>query len=280
MSPAETFAITFWGVRGSIPTPGRAFAGFGGHTSCIELRCLDRLFILDAGTGLKPLGEKLSADHPRGGISADLFLTHFHLDHIHGMPFFGPLYNGTNRFRIWAGHLAAEQPVREALKRFMQSPILPMPIDSFIGLEAFHDFDAGATLQPYPGITLRTHRLNHPGSATAYRFECNDRAVCYVTDFEPDEGPHDDALMAFIAGADVAIMDATFDIGDYESKRGWGHGSWQTALALCRRAGVRHPKLSHHAPEHDDATIERFITAVGSEDAPHLFTREGETVMI
>lgn len=281
---ATPFSITFWGVRGSVPTPGLSFARYGGNTTCVELRCRDRLFVLDAGTGIKPLGDRLSAEHPDGGLVADLFLSHVHLDHIHGLPFFKPLYQGTNRFRIWSGHLGADRSIRGALDQFMQSPILPMPIDAFLGLEAFHDFEAGEQLSPFAGVTLKTHRLNHPDGATGYRFESGGKSVCFITDFEHDDGPHDDALIAFLRHADCAMLDSTYDEAEYAQYKGWGHATWQKCVEICQKAGVGLTLLSHHAPEHDDTFMDGLSARLGAMMTPGgpraSFSREGMTIRV
>src|SRR5688572_26104518 len=179
------FSVRFWGVRGSTPTPGERYLGYGGNTSCVEVRCGDHLLILDAGTGLRDLGLSLSAGRKVGG---DLLLTHTHLDHLIGLPFFGPLYEPGNRFVVWAGHLAPERTIEGVLHEFMADPVFPVPPSTFGAEVAYRDFRAGEVLSPRPGVTVRTAPLPHPNRATGYRIEAEDRgrtrAVCYVTDTE------------------------------------------------------------------------------------------------
>jgi phosphoribosyl 1,2-cyclic phosphodiesterase len=166
------FAVRFWGVRGSIACPGPAFVRYGGNTSCVEMRCGEHLLIFDGGTGLRPLGQYLKTQEP---IDGDLFFTHSHLDHIVGLPFFASLFTPGNTFRMWAGHLNSGSSLKDVLCAMMVAPLFPVPIEIFTAQTAYLDFDAGDTLTPKPGVTLRTAALNHPNGATGYRVEYGGR---------------------------------------------------------------------------------------------------------
>ena len=172
------FLVRFWGVRGSIATPGAGTARYGGNTACVEVCCGDRLLILDAGTGIRGLGAEIRrAAAPSGPpFAADLFLSHTHLDHVCGLPFFQPAHDtgggdgGTGpRARVWAGHLAPErgQSIRDVLNQLTIDPLFPVPIES-LGVElACEDFAAGDTLDPGGGISVATAPLNHPAAPPA-----------------------------------------------------------------------------------------------------------------
>ena len=158
---ASDIEVQFWGVRGSIACPDPELARYGGNTSCVEVRCGDSLLILDAGTGLRGLGRSLVA----GGeaVRADILLSHCHIDHIIGLPFFAPCHIPTTSLRLWAGHLS---PLATALRQMMSEPLFPIGFESFKAAVELHDFCAGEVLTPAPGVTVRTASLNHPGGAT------------------------------------------------------------------------------------------------------------------
>jgi len=249
------FVVRFWGVRGSIACPGEATARYGGNTPCIEVRCGERLLIFDAGTGIRRLGRTLEGV---GTLDADLFFSHTHFDHIIGLPFFCPAYRPENRFHIWAGHLGPDFGIEQVLRLAMQKPLFPVPLDVLKAKIEFHDFSAGATLEPRPGIRIRTVPLNHPDRATGYRIEYAGKAVCYVTDTEHVRGETDRNILSLISGADVVIYDSTYTDEEFESFLGWGHSTWQEGVRLCQEAGAKSLILFHHNPDHDDATMDRI----------------------
>ena len=268
MSPGESaageFSVRFWGVRGSIATPGPATSRYGGNTSSLEVRCGGRLLLLDAGTGLRTLGGKLLAEGP---LDADLLLTHTHFDHVCGLPFFKPFFQPQNRFRLWAGHLGGELTLRRVLREFMMAPLFPVPPEVFRAQIEYRDFKAGDTLTPAPGIRLRTAALNHPDGATGYRIEFRGRSLAYVTDTEHVPGTPDRNVLGLIEGADVVIYDCMYTDEEYEkSYVGWGHSTWQEAVRLCRPAGVKRLVVFHHDPDHDDERMD----AIGREAAAAL----------
>ena len=189
MAVKDEFWLRFWGVRGTVPCPGPDTLRYGGNTACLEVMCGGQRLILDAGTGLRALGASING---QDGLSAHIFLTHTHIDHINGFPFFRPAYNPKNRFELWAGHLGGQQGALQAvLKDLMRAPIFPVPLDIMEACIAFHDFAAGLVIEVVPGVVLRTAPLNHPNGATGYRIEHAGRSVCYVTDTEHREGALD-----------------------------------------------------------------------------------------
>jgi len=254
-SQGPPFFVRFWGVRGSIACPGSRYARYGGNTSCLEVRCGDRRLILDAGTGLREFGLELAQAGP---LDVDLFLTHTHLDHIAGVPFFEPFFDARNRFRIWAGHLRPKLALDEVLHDYMAAPLFPVPPAVFDATVSLRDFEAGETLKPADGVTLRTAPLRHPNGATGYRVEFDGRAACYVTDTEHDPARLDERILGLIAGADVVIYDCTYTDEEFPAYEGWGHSTWQEGVRLCDEAGVGKLVIFHHDPGHDDEAMDRI----------------------
>ena len=274
MDEAAAIKIRFWGVRGAVPCPGGATVRYGGNTACVEGRCGDQLIIFDAGTGLRVLGNSLARCDER--IVGHIVLTHTHLDHIQGLPFFRPAYTGKNRFEFWNGHLKRQQRnLQEVLYTLMQRPFFPVPLDIMHSCIAFNDFDAGETLSLDAGIRMRTASLNHPGGATGYRLEFGGRAACYVTDTEHRDGELDAAILDLIADADLVIYDATYTDDEYPRYRGWGHSTWQEGVRLCRAAGARRLMAFHHDPDHDDDQLDRIAIELEEAFPGSLVAREG-----
>jgi len=270
-------AVEFWGVRGSLPCPGPAYARYGGNTSCLLVRCGPHRLILDAGTGIVPLGRALLEE---GVAAIDLFFSHTHLDHVLGLPFFGPARVPGTRLRLWAGHLLPAMRLADALDRLMAPPLFPVPVSSLAADLAFEDFRAGATLAPAPGLVVRTHPLAHPDNATAYRIEWQGRAVCYVTDVEHVPGRTDAALARFLAGADLLVYDSTYADAEFAQRIGWGHSTWEEALRLADAAGVARAVVFHHDPGRDDTAMDRIQAAAAARRPGTLVAMEGMRVEV
>ena len=271
--PAEDFLVRFWGVRGSIAAPGPATARYGGNTSSIEVRCGARLILLDAGTGLRALGNRLAAEAP---LDADLFFSHTHFDHVCGLPFFKPFFQPQNSFRLWAGHLGAETTLRRLLREFMAAPLFPVPPEVFRAGMEYRDFTAGETLAPAPDIAVRTGPLNHPDGATGYRIEYGGRSLCYLTDTEHVPGAPDRNVVALISGADLVIYDSMYCDEQYANSHvGWGHSTWQEGVRLCRAAGAKRLVVFHHDPDHDDDKLDAIAREVEAAMPGAVLAREG-----
>ena len=273
MTTAADFKVRFWGVRGSIATPGPATARYGGNTSSIEVRCGSRLILLDGGTGLRDLGNRLLAEAP---LDADLFFTHTHFDHVCGLPFFKPFFQPRNAFRLWAGHLGGGMTLHRVLREFMIAPLFPVPPDIFQAKMEYRDFTCGETLRPAPGIVVRTAVLNHPNGATGYRIEYGGKSACYVTDTEHVPGAPDRNVLALIAGAYIVIYDCMYTDEEYaKSYVGWGHSTWQEGVRLCKSAGVKKLVVFHHDPDHDDDRLDAIGREVAAAMPGAVLAREG-----
>lgn len=248
--------VRIWGARGSVPCPGPKTVRYGGETACVELRCGPHLLVFDGGSGIRELGRSLENAGP---VEADVFLTHFHLDHILGLPFFKPAYGPDNRVHLHAARLDSSLSLKTILARMMSPPLFPVPIDMYRADVDFRDFVAGDRLEPHPGLVVETRPLDHPGGACGYRVTWQGRSFAYVTDTEhPRDGSLDPNVQALMAGADVAIYDATFTDDEYEVYRGWGHSTWRAGVRAADAAGVGTLLLFHHDPSHDDAAMDRI----------------------
>ena len=289
---ARKISVRFWGVRGSIPIAAREFIGYGGNTPSVEVRFsgLEDIFILDGGTGLRELGRTL-----RGGkepIHGSIFFTHFHWDHIQGLPFFEPAYASRNAFTL----LGPAQPTADLLQILggqMASVYFPVGLDQFDAHLSFQEIGEG-TFKVGP-VQVDTLSVLHPGRALAYRLTFEGKRIVYCTDNELPLGwkrsggtaAHEvERFLGFFAGADLLIHDAQYTPEELERRRGWGHSAWTDALDLAVDAGVKQLILFHHDPDHADAFLDAVGTAVqqqiadtGSGIACEL-AREGHAVQI
>ncbi len=276
--PTMQSAITvrFWGVRGSVACAGPQTLRYGGNTSCVEVRCGNRLFVFDAGTGMRPLGEKLA--QAASPLDGDIFFSHCHLDHIIGLPFFGPAYTPGNHFRLWAGHLLPDRRLKEVLYQLMETPLFPVPPDIFKADIEYHDFHAGETLTPQADITIRTASLNHPDGATGYRIEHAGRSVAYITDTEHRPDGPDKNVLALADRVNLMIYDATYTDEEYGQHTGWGHSTWQEGIRLADAAGVGQLVIFHHDPGHDDTFMDRIAAAAAALRPGTVVAIEGSTI--
>lgn len=273
MGQSADVSIRFWGVRGSIACPGPDTVRYGGNTSCVEIRCGDRLLIMDGGTGLRELGNALFAEGE--AIDVDLFYSHTHFDHICGLPFFAPCYARGNRIRLWAGHLLPDNQLETVLYGMMMAPLFPVPITLLDPQVSFTDFRCGVTLDPHPGIRLRTGPLNHPNGATGYRIEHAGKSVAYITDTEHRPGALDQQILALVDRADIMIYDSTYTDAEYPAHANWGHSTWQEGVRLAEAAGVGTLVVFHHDPGHDDAFMDGIAEAAEACRPGTVVAREG-----
>jgi phosphoribosyl 1,2-cyclic phosphodiesterase len=257
--------VKFWGVRGSIACPIADYMIYGGNTSCIEVSDGENRIILDAGTGIRALGQDILAHGHTSGI---LLFTHVHWDHICGFPFFAPLYFPGRHFRVLAGHLGDRGGIRSVLASQMATPTFPVPLAALKAHMHYEDFRCGDTLDDlFPGLIVRTGKLNHPDGATGYRLEWHGKVICYITDVEHRPGVLDQGVLAMIENADLVIYDCTYCDDEFDQHVGWGHSTWQQGVRLCRSANVKQLAIFHHNPEHNDtvmAQIEAEAKAVWS----------------
>ena len=272
LATSDVFSVKFWGVRGSIPCSDASVRRYGGNTSCLEVRCGNHLIILDAGTGVRYLGQALDQSKP---IDADIFLTHTHFDHVCGIPFFEPFYNPNNTFRIWAGHLIPKMTIKQVLVEMMMAPLFPVPLKVFAATMRYYDFPAGQTVAVKPGVSVRTAKLNHPSGATAYRVDYQGKSFCYLTDTEHASDQLDQNILELIEDADYVAYDGMYTDDEYKNRKGWGHSTWQEGVRLCDAANVETFVLFHHDPDHDDSFLDDIGKQLEARRPGSLMAREG-----
>jgi phosphoribosyl 1,2-cyclic phosphodiesterase len=251
--------LKFWGVRGSIPTPQIDNLGYGGNTSCLELRLHDnQSIIFDAGSGMRNLGSKLLKEAKGANLDLKVFLTHFHWDHIQGIPFFGPLFLPGNRVTFHSHCNGSLGTLEEILEGQMARPYFPIDLASVAAKREFIDLDS----QPmsFSGITIRPFPLNHPQGAVGYRIEIGKTTIVYATDLEHGHPELDSVLRDYASGADLLIYDAQYTPEEYAEYCGWGHSTWIEGVRVAREAGARQLLLFHHDPAHND----EFLDEVGN----------------
>jgi phosphoribosyl 1,2-cyclic phosphodiesterase len=260
--------IKLWGTRGSLAAPGSETARYGGNTCCVEVRGSDEtLLILDAGTGIRPLGETI----PRSQRRVDVLLTHLHMDHIQGLGFFAPLYNPDVEVHIW-GPASTTLGLKARLIRYMSPPLFPVHIrDLPCGLH-WHEVPCGDF--QIGEFRISSALVLHPGPTVGYRIT-DGATFAFLPDHEPALGVNDFPLdkhwtsgYEIAAGADLLIHDAQYLTDEYEQRVGWGHSSFDHALKFATLAQVKHFVPFHHDPAHSDEDLDRYIAEATASHTP------------
>ena len=263
--------LTFWGTRGSVPTPGPLTVRYGGNTPCVEVRTTSgRLIILDAGTGLRELGRSLIERSNGAPLVGDLFVTHAHWDHIQGLPFFSPIFQPGNHFTIWGPPPdTLNGGIGRVIREQMSPEVFPVPFES---LAAHVDFrDVGESQPAGDDYDVSSFEVQHPGGAVAYRFTSRGptaRSFVYVSDNELAANDRyaspknwRDQLVAFVRGTNVLVHDATYTNAEYADHRGWGHSTYDDVLDLAIDSAVETLVLFHHKPERSDDDLDACAAA-------------------
>ena len=298
-----TMLARFWGVRGSVPSPGPSTVFYGGNTSCVEVRAEGEIIILDAGTGIRELGSALAEEFADRELKVTILITHTHWDHIQGFPYFKPAYDPKNQIRV-LGYKGTKAGLAEILSQQMETSFFPVRFDNLpsnISISEIKEmeFEIGK-------VKVRTMFLNHPGVCVGYRLETSHGSLAYLPDNEPFQRRHvlqreanilpadsaentafayaeDEKIVGFIRGVDSLIIDAQYDTAEYNEHIGWGHGCADDAVELALRAGIKRLYLFHHDPNHDDPTVTRMVESarkLAQKQTPNLqvfAAREGET---
>ena len=276
------FSVRFWGVRGSMPCPGPDTCIYGGNTTCLEIRAGKRLVIIDAGTGIRPLGDALlDRNYYPNPVDADIFISHTHWDHIMGFPMFTPFYDPQTRLRI-RGPVSSEGDTLEAIIGTQLSyKFWPVRL-SELAAKIEYDQIRETAIDLGGGLRVTTKYLNHPNLCMGYRFEYQGKSIVTAFDHEPfrnlfpvdpaDPGYNKEAakegedaareenakVSGFFRGADLLIHDAQYDSGEFKTHLGWGHSSFDFAVSAARSAGVKKLFLFHHDPNRTDRQLAEF----------------------
>jgi phosphoribosyl 1,2-cyclic phosphodiesterase len=284
--------IKFWGTRGSIAVPAPETLRYGGNTTCVELRADGEIIVLDAGSGIRPLGIALDREFQALPIKLSLLITHAHWDHIQGFPFFKPAYDSKNELRIF-GFDGAGATFREIMTEPMKSPFFPIRMRE---LSAKMDINKLKEMKFSLGkLDIHSAFVNHPGVCAGYRIFTSGGSVAFLPDHEPYEfflhstrgkqlSPEQAkeiatdqhaALVQFLRGSDILILDSQYTDQEYEMHIGWGHGSISSAVALALEAEVQTLLLFHHDPNHDDKMVDMMVKS-----ARELVTQKGRQLEV
>lgn len=288
--------VRFWGVRGSIPTPGPRTRRYGGNTSCVEVRVGDALLVFDAGTGLRELGVHLQRVRARE-LTVHLFLSHPHWDHIQGFPFFGPAYTPNTTIYVYGPN--RDEKNYQLLSGQMSNAYFPVRF-SDLGAHIVSRSFAGAQVKAGEA-KVKVFGQRHPGGSVGFRVEHEGKAVVFATDSELDQLLTDqdlprkdpevlrelpDELVRSIQGADLLVADAQYTDAEYPAKVGWGHPRASTVVDLAAQAGVRQLALTHHDPMHSDRDIDLMVLDAQDRAEAHgvelevFGAREGVTLKV
>jgi len=274
LDKGRSLLVRCWGTRGSVPSPGQATVRYGGNTSCVEVRAGDCRIILDAGTGIRLLGEQLSSSSTK---RASIFLTHFHWDHIHGFPFFAPAYDPEFELRI-IGPAQEGLDMESLLRGQMESVYFPVPYETLGARTSFQHLNQGTW--EHDGVQMRSMRMRHTSFTVGYRVDAFGSAIVFIPDNELIGGdypvPSDwmDQLVDFVSGADLLLHDAMFTDEEYPSKRGWGHSTFSQAVELAERGQVKELQFFHHLPGRTDQDLDLLVQHFREEVGTRGFSLE------
>lgn len=270
--------LTFRGVRGSLCRAGKDYFKYGGNTTCLELRMSDtEWLILDCGTGMHALNSELPHRASKEGLHFHVLLTHFHRDHLEGLPFFMPLYDPACSFTFY-GFPWADMGVRQVLEEGIRPPWFPLNVGGTASSKDYIDL-SGDPLR-IGGVEVSMTRLNHPQGSTAYRLDHGGRAVVFATDIEHGDPESDARLVELSSGVDVLIHDAQYTPAEYDLHRGHGHSTWTGALQAARDCGAKNLVLFHHDPNRSDTELDDIVRQARA-TFPHVeAAREGNSLLI
>lgn len=272
--------VRFWGVRGSVATSGAQVARIGGNTSCLEVQSQGERLILDAGTGLRALGDELVK--AGGALKATLLFSHLHWDHVQGFPFFGPAWNPNSELSLYGPGAGGDEKLREVLARQMEPPNFPVPLSAMRAKLAFR---AAVPFEPFEAGPFRVtpFEVPHPNGCVGYHVEADGQRFVYMTDVEVEAEKLAPKVAGLIDGADALVLDAQYTQAEYEGRvgpprKGWGHSTNLEAARIGRLTQVSRLFLFHHDPGHTDEQVENMAEEARHTFAPAEPAREGKRI--
>lgn len=285
-----TMVIQFWGVRGTLPVPGRKTVRYGGNTNCVTLNFAKKhFFIFDAGSGIKELSNHLIKEN-KFPLSAKIFISHPHYDHINGIPFFVPLYMQGNEFEILGTH-HGDLSIEKLISDQMDSIYFPITMKEFSAKFTFKNLSEESFY--IDALHIQTILLNHPGQCLGYRIQHKNKSFCYITDNELflEDSPHYnqfevDRLIHFIHETDVLVIDTTYSDAEYSKKIGWGHSCVSRVVDIADKAKVKLLCMYHHDPDEFDKDIDlklkhaRALLKERRSKTRCIAPREGDKILI
>lgn len=276
-SSSAQFTVRYWGVRGSIPTPGPDTVRYGGNTTCIEIRADDQILIIDTGTGARRLGNKLMGAAGGKPLHLSLLYSHLHMDHIQGFPFFAPVYVPGNIVDIYSAQ-PAERTTRGVLTTQMSDPSFPVGLAALQSTLRFHHVERGASFD-IGAVKISTCEILHPGKAMAIRVDFRGKSFVQCSDIEHTSPTPEPDLVELVRDADFFSFDSTYVEGEeYDRHKGWGHSTWQHGCRISDAANVGRFIAFHHDPSHNDDAMDVIAETMNAVRPGSLVAKEGMAI--
>lgn len=275
--------VTFWGVRGSIPACGVEYTQFGGHTSCVQVQVDGQNIVFDMGTGAQNLGQHVLSQTPEPAtLPLHILLSHYHLDHLSGLPFFAPLYQARSKIDFYG-----MGPVEQRLTGFMGPPYFPVKIQDTLSTKGFHKVTPKQPLWLTPKVKITCHPLAHPGGCMAYRIDLTDPiqkpcSIIYLTDYEhhTKEASVCEELADFCKDVSLLIYDANYDEQQFAANKGFGHSTWQAGVELALGSNAQQVAFFHHGPQCSDQLIQSREDMAKLVFPASFFAQQGQTIQL
>ncbi|MEM9733610.1 MAG: MBL fold metallo-hydrolase [Pseudomonadota bacterium] len=285
-SQKQDFSVCFWGARGTLASNAEDTARYGGNTACVEVRLGKQSLILDAGSGLRVLGDKImkrAAKARKKGKAVPpihLFFSHCHYDHISGLPFFAPFFDPKAEVHLYSGHLEGPDKTKRMVTDYMAAPFFPVGPEVFSAKLAYHDFEPGDVLTPFEGVKLTTLSLDHHNGCVGYRVDFDGRSICYITDTTHVPGKPDQGILNLIHGSELMIYDATYTDEEFPQFWNFGHSTWEEGVRLAKAAGVKRYAIFHHRPSRCDDALDDIQAACRKVFPKSWAAREGQKIKV
>jgi phosphoribosyl 1,2-cyclic phosphodiesterase len=280
---APTARLSFWGVRGSTPTVDPATWRYGGNTPCLELMAPDGTqIILDCGTGLRMLGSRWAMPGLKRLPQTHIFVTHYHWDHIQGVPFFSPFYAESNEFQFYSfrSKFLGRDSLKQVFETQMALPYFPVNLSAMSAKRTFQEVAGGDSFTIGENKVI-TKWLNHPQGCLGFRIETPAGTVTYATDNEPGDAEMEKNLRELAAGADIFINDAQYTPEQLANERhGWGHSSWKEGVQVARESNAKTLVLFHHDPDSTDRIVDSLLRSAREEFDSVFAASEGLSITL